>query len=117
MGLQATGTPVARAAAATPPCPAVSASAAAHARQAPAPKLKIAGKSLLRQSSQNYITIPQQRESLTARQKITPVHFFPIHFFPVVADVMVRDGARWRIDDIDYPDSRPSLRAVLASAR
>ena len=31
--------------------------------------------------------------------------------------VMVHDGARWRIDDIVYPDSRPSLRAVLGSSR
>ena len=31
--------------------------------------------------------------------------------------VMVHDGARWRIDDIVYPDSRPSLRAVLGRSQ
>ena len=31
--------------------------------------------------------------------------------------VMVRDGTRWQIDDIVYLDSRPTLRAVLASTR
>ena len=31
--------------------------------------------------------------------------------------VMVRDGTRWQIDDIVYPDSSPTLRAVLGSSR
>ena len=35
----------------------------------------------------------------------------------MIGYVMARDGAHWRIDDIVYPDSRPSLRAMLASAR
>ena len=31
--------------------------------------------------------------------------------------VMVHEGAHWRIDDIVYPDSRPSLRAVLEESQ
>ena len=31
--------------------------------------------------------------------------------------VMVRDGTRWRVDDIAYPDNLPSLRAVFAKSR
>ena len=31
--------------------------------------------------------------------------------------VMVRAGERWQIDDIVYPNSRPSLRAVLGNER
>ncbi|MFM9975406.1 MAG: hypothetical protein ACKVON_12640 [Beijerinckiaceae bacterium] len=31
--------------------------------------------------------------------------------------VMVREGSGWRIDDIEYPDNRPALRAALGMSR